>query len=81
MQLQERPVLEHVGVGSAVRVWHNLASAELYEMAGTDGFVEQQPVGRLLDPEEIAAALAWLAGPDSGAMTGAVMVVDGGLSV
>src|SRR3954451_17496996 len=57
------------------------ASAELYEMAGTDGFVEQQPVGRLLDPEEIAAALAWLAGPDSGAMTGAVMVVDGGLSV
>lgn len=57
------------------------ASAELYEMAGTDGFVEQQPVGRLLDPDEIAAALAWLAGPDSGAMTGAVMVVDGGLSL
>jgi SDR family mycofactocin-dependent oxidoreductase len=57
------------------------ASADLYEMAGTDGFVEQQPVGRLLDPDEIAAALVWVAGPDSGAMTGAVMVVDGGLSV
>jgi SDR family mycofactocin-dependent oxidoreductase len=56
------------------------ASAELYEI-DTDGFVEQQPVGRLLDPDEIAAALAWVAGPDSGAMTGAVMVVDGGLSV
>src|SRR3954452_11861960 len=57
------------------------ASAALYEMTDTDGFVEQQPVGRLLDPDEIAAALAWVAGPDSGAMTGAVMVVDGGLSV
>ncbi len=33
MQLQERPVLKHVGVGSSVRVWHNLAPAELYEHA------------------------------------------------
>lgn len=57
------------------------ASAELYDLADTSGFVDQQPVGRLLEPEEIAAALAWLAGPDSGAMTGSVMVVDGGLSV
>ena len=57
------------------------ASAALYEMDGIEGFTEQQPVGRLLDPDEIAAALAWVAGPDSGAMTGAVMVVDGGLSV
>ena len=57
------------------------ASAELYDMTDTSGFVDQQPVGRLLEPEEIAAALAWVAGPDSGAMTGSVMVVDGGLSV
>ena len=57
------------------------ASAELYDMSDTGGFVDQQPIGRLLEPEEIAAALAWVAGPDSGAMTGSVMVVDGGLSV
>lgn len=57
------------------------ASAELYELTDTGGFVEQQPVGRLLEPDEIAAALVWLAGTDSGAMTGSVMTVDGGLSV
>ena len=33
MQLQERPVLDHVGVGSSVRVWHNLSPGELYEHA------------------------------------------------
>lgn len=57
------------------------ASAQLYELTDISGFVEQQPVGRLLEPDEIAAALAWVAGVDSGAMTGAVMTVDGGLSV
>jgi SDR family mycofactocin-dependent oxidoreductase len=57
------------------------ASAAVYELAGTADFVTQQPIGRLLEPDEIAAALAWLAGTDSGAMTGAVMTVDGGLSV
>jgi phosphoenolpyruvate carboxykinase (ATP) len=31
MQLQERPVLDHVGVSSNVRNWHNLSPAELYE--------------------------------------------------
>ena len=57
------------------------ASAALYELPGTVGFAEQQPLGRLLDPDEIAAALVWLAGPESAAMTGSVMTVDGGLSV
>ena len=33
MQLQERSVLDHLGVASAVRTWHNLAPAELYEHA------------------------------------------------
>lgn len=44
-------------------------------------FADQQPIGRLLDPDEVAAAIAWLAGPDSSGMTGSVMSVDGGLSV
>ena len=29
---------------------------------------------------EIAAAIAWLCGPDSGALTGAVIPLDGGLT-
>lgn len=57
------------------------ASAALYGLADTAAFVDQQPIGRLLDPDEIAAALVWLAGAESSAMTGAVVAADGGLSV
>jgi SDR family mycofactocin-dependent oxidoreductase len=56
------------------------ASARLYDIDVLD-FAQQQPVGRVLDADEIAAALAWLAGPDSSGMTGSVMSVDGGLAV
>ena len=57
------------------------ASAMVYGLDDTSTFAAQQPLGRLLAPEEVAAALAWIAGPDSSGMTGAVVSVDGGLSV
>lgn len=56
------------------------ATARLYDIEVGE-FAVQQPIGRVLDVDEIAAALAWLAGPDSSGMTGSVMSVDGGLSV
>ena len=56
------------------------ASARLYDIAVSD-FAKQQPICRLLDADEIAAAIAWVAGPQSSGMTGADMAVDGGLSV
>jgi SDR family mycofactocin-dependent oxidoreductase len=56
-------------------------SARLYGMDGTGPFADQQPVKRLLTPAEVASALVWLAGPDSGGLTGAVIPVDGGLSL
>ncbi|MGP0109257.1 MAG: mycofactocin-coupled SDR family oxidoreductase [Acidimicrobiales bacterium] len=56
-------------------------SARLYGLDGTGAFAGQQPIKRLLAPEEVAAALVWLAGTDSGALTGAVIPVDGGLSL
>jgi SDR family mycofactocin-dependent oxidoreductase len=56
-------------------------SARLYGLEEAGSFAGQQPVGRLLTPEEVAAALVWLAGPDSSALTGAVIPVDGGLSL
>jgi SDR family mycofactocin-dependent oxidoreductase len=56
-------------------------SARLYRLAGAGEFATQQPVGRLLDPAEIASVIAFLAGPDSSAMTGAVVPADGGLAL
>jgi len=56
-------------------------SARLYGLPGAASFAEQQPVRRLLEPEEVAAALIWLAGERSSGITGAVIPVDGGLTV
>jgi NAD(P)-dependent dehydrogenase (short-subunit alcohol dehydrogenase family) len=56
-------------------------SARVYGLAGAEQFAAQQPIERLLEPSEVAAAIAFLAGPDSGGITGAVLPVDGGLSV
>jgi SDR family mycofactocin-dependent oxidoreductase len=56
-------------------------SARLYDLTGTAPFADQQAVGRLLAPEEVAAALVWLAGETSSALTGAVIPVDGGLGL
>jgi glucose 1-dehydrogenase len=41
--------------------------------------VEQVPWGRLGKPEEVAAAIAWLAGPDAEYVTGSTLFVDGGM--
>jgi SDR family mycofactocin-dependent oxidoreductase len=56
-------------------------SARLYGLADTRSFADQQPIGRLLTPEEVAATLVWLAGTQSAALTGAVIPVDGGFSL
>jgi SDR family mycofactocin-dependent oxidoreductase len=56
-------------------------SARLYGLPGPSAFAAQQPVHRLLAPDEVAAALAWLAGEASGGITGAVVPVDGGLAL
>jgi SDR family mycofactocin-dependent oxidoreductase len=56
-------------------------SARLYGLAGAGEFAAQQPMRRLLDPSEVAATLAFLAGPASSGMTGAIIPVDGGLAL
>ena len=56
-------------------------SARLYGLADVEHFARQQPLERLLEPEEVAAALVWLAGPHSSGVTGADVAVDGGLAL
>ncbi|WP_340538378.1 beta-ketoacyl-ACP reductase [Nocardioides sp. GXZ039] len=41
----------------------------------------QVPLGRYADPDEIAAAVTWLAGDGAAYVTGAVIPVDGGLGM
>jgi len=55
-------------------------SARLHGLPDAAAFAAQQPVQRLIEPAEVAAALIWLAGEGSGAITGAVVPVDGGLA-
>lgn len=56
-------------------------SARLYGLADAEHFARQQALERLLEPEEVAAALVWLAGPHSSGVTGADVAVDGGLAL
>ena len=56
-------------------------TARLYALDTPEWFAGQQPLERLLDPGEVAAMIAWVAGPAASGVTGAALAVDGGLSV
>lgn len=56
-------------------------SARLYGLDSGAEFAKQAPQGRLLHPDEVAAVIAFLAGPESSGMTGAIVPVDAGLGL
>lgn len=56
------------------------ASARLYHLDSAESFAEHQLVGRILEPEEVAATVCWLCSPESSAITGSVVHADGGFT-
>ncbi|MFE4963777.1 mycofactocin-coupled SDR family oxidoreductase [Streptomyces sp. NPDC056660] len=56
------------------------AGAAVYDPDDPEEFAGQQLVHRLLEPPEVAEAIAWLCAPGASATTGAVIPVDGGLT-
>jgi NAD(P)-dependent dehydrogenase (short-subunit alcohol dehydrogenase family) len=57
------------------------ASAKVYDLDDVEAFAAQQPIGRLLEPSEIAASIVWLCSSAASAITGADIAVDGGMTV
>jgi NAD(P)-dependent dehydrogenase (short-subunit alcohol dehydrogenase family) len=55
-------------------------AAALYE-ADEAAAAAHYPLGRLGEPEDIAAAAAFLASPDAAWLTGQTLVVDGGAAL
>jgi len=46
--------------------------------AVSDDLLRTVPLGRIAEPEEIAAAVVWLCSPEASYITGSVLVADGG---
>ena len=57
------------------------ASADLYSLASTSEFSIHHPIGRNLDPSEIAAGIVWLCDERRSGVTGIVLPVDGGMTI
>ncbi|MDF2785451.1 MAG: (S)-acetoin forming diacetyl reductase [Pantoea eucrina] len=55
------------------------AAAGQPEGYGTQEFAKRITLGRLSEPEDVAACVAFLAGPDSDYMTGQSLLIDGGM--
>ena len=57
------------------------ASGDVYGLSSVDEFAVHHPIGRILQPAEIARAVVWLADPSAGGVTGASFPVDGGMTI
>ena len=70
-----------ISLGPDVRA--NCVSPGWIDMRGEPAAAEdhaQHPAGRVGRPEDIAALVAWLVGDESGFVTGAEFVTDGGMT-
>jgi len=55
-----------------------VAVTERSEEEAEAALIASSPLGRLLEPDEVAFAVAFLAAPEAGAINGQALVLDGG---
>lgn len=64
--------------------WVNtpMLDGERERVPGVDQLISMLlPIGRAAEPDEVAAAILYLCGPSSTYVTGANIMIDGGLSI
>jgi enoyl-[acyl-carrier protein] reductase III len=83
-------LVRYLGVELAPRIRVNAVSGGVVETGALEHFPNREemlragaanPVGRLVAPEDIAGAVAFLCGPDAEMIRGQTIVVDGGFSL
>lgn len=78
--LREGIRVNAVNPGTADTPWIAILLSQADDPAAERQALEaRQPHGRLVHPDEIAAAVAYLASPSSGSTTGTSIAVDGGM--
>ena len=83
-------VVRYLAVELAPRIRVNAVSGGVVETAALEHFPNREamleagrsnPVGRLVEPDDIAGAVAFLCSPDADMVRGQTIVVDGGYSL
>jgi enoyl-[acyl-carrier protein] reductase III len=83
-------LVRYLGVELAPRIRVNAVSGGVVETGALEHFPNKEemlragaanPVGRLVSPDDIAGAVAFLCGPDAAMIRGQTIVVDGGFSL
>jgi NAD(P)-dependent dehydrogenase (short-subunit alcohol dehydrogenase family) len=70
-----------VNPGTVATPWvDRLLAASADPAAERAALAARQPTGRLVTAEQVAAAIAYLASPQAGAVTGTTLAVDGGMA-
>ena len=82
--------MRYLAVELAPEIRVNAVSGGVVETGALEHFPNREtmlaagtgnPVGRLVTPEDIAGAVAFLCGPDADMVRGQTLVVDGGFSL
>ena len=76
--LTRAAALELGGTGTRVNAIAPGVSRTGMTSAVSDELLCAVPLGRIAEPEEIAAAAVWLCSPEASYITGSVLVADGG---